>query len=103
MQTRRIALNDNFRRKKFRKQRRVLARRLLSYLKLMPVQPIANNLIGFHRLLPKEAMATALNHLALGVFNFVAQVLGRDDVIAGVGVDPVFSADDAKSRNHNLN
>src|SRR5262249_54656567 len=70
--------------------------------RLVPIHPLPNNSVGLLRLLPEKTMAAAFDHLVLGAFDIVAQVLGRNDVIAGVGVHFVFATNDTQRRRGDL-
>ena len=64
----------------------------------MPIHPLANDLLGLLRLVPEKAVAAAVDDFHLGAFDIVAQMFRGRHVVAGVGVDFVFAADDAQRR-----
>jgi hypothetical protein len=57
------------------------------------VEPIPDDLIGLFRLVPEKAVTAALNDCQFGVWNVIAEVLRRDDVVAGVGISFIVAAD----------
>jgi len=65
---------------------------------LMSIHPVADDPIGFLRLVPEEAVTAAVDDFHLGAFDVVPQMFGRDHMVAGVGVDFVLAADDTQGR-----
>src|SRR5258706_5243128 len=80
----------------------LLGRALTRAIASVPIQPLPDDSIGFFGLLPEKAMAAAFNDFVLGAFDIVAQMLGGHNVIAGIGVDFVLTADQAQRRSGDL-